>query len=87
MTTCKECGGDGRKIASIDFSGDVPALSYVPCPVCGPIFESLADGDCALWIGCRASSDEDMNLLFNRSEALFDAAVERCDRALHEVAA
>jgi hypothetical protein len=81
MTDCR-CGGEGWIVAE---HGDI-AVSEL-CPVCGPIFESLADGDCALWIGCRASSDEDMNMLFHRSEALFDAAVERCDRALHEVTA
>lgn len=76
MSYCGKCGGEGWAMVE---HGEV--ATYEACPACGPIFESIALGVDALRIGCAVSNDYTMNILFNRSEALFDDAVNQIDAA------
>jgi hypothetical protein len=87
MTDCRECGGTGREITGLDRSGDVPVLTYERCRACGDFFDAITDADNAMRRGNSAPDDYTMNLLYDRSEALFAVAAERCNHAIQEAAA
>jgi hypothetical protein len=94
---CK-CGGRGFVEVSPEFpeETDIPILHWKKCPDCGPIFDAITGGVDAYRALMRVETVFEpefptkealgRKMLREHSEALFDAAMERCDHAIQEAA-